>query len=247
MCTVIYYPSEKKKIFVSLRDENPARAKAISPSLIGYKSNHLLMPVDPKGTGTWAGINNSGTVIILLNGGFEKHQPGLSYSKSRGLIVKELLGEPLPVLSWLLMNLNTVEPFTLIVYSDGHLFQLVWDGQSKHKKILNPSIPHIFSSATLYDTASKQIRKERFNNWIKEEQTMDADSFKAFFSRYKDPSNGFLINRDNKIKTLSFSFIEYSTYAGAQYTYHDFIDNHAYESAIHFSYQQEAITSDTVC
>ena len=247
MCTVIYYPSEKKKIFVSLRDEIPARAKAKTPSLIGDKTNQLLIPVDPMGGGSWAGINNNGTVIILLNGGFEKHQPGLSYSKSRGLIVRELLGESLPVLSWLLMNLNTVEPFTLIVYSEGHLFQLVCDGQSKHKKILNPSIPHIFSSSTLYDLPSKKIRQERFFNWIKEEHAVDAESFKVFFNQYQDPLNGFLINRNNKIKTLSFSFIEYRTYDGAQYSYHDYADNRSYKSAIQFSYHKEEITSNTLC
>lgn len=247
MCTVIYYPTEKKKIFVSLRDESPIRAKAKPPALIGDNTNPILAPIDPKGNGTWAGINGNGNVIILLNGGFEKHLPGNTYSRSRGLIVTELLGETLPVLSWLMMNLNSIEPFTLIVYSEGHLFQLIWDGHSKHKKILNPAIPHIFSSATLYDLPSKKIRQERFFHWIEEAQPAIATDFKDFFTQFQDPVNGFLINRDNKIKTLSFSFIEYETYSGASYSYYDLNESGYHKSNIHFNADTHEISSMQVC
>ena len=133
MCTVVFIPGKDNYFFASLRDENPARLRAIAPSFIAAPNGNYIAPTDPSGGGTWLGANEFGNVIILLNGGFKNHNRKTAYSKSRGIIVKELLADSMPVIEWNLMNLENVEPFTLIVWADDKLFQLVWDGEEKHR------------------------------------------------------------------------------------------------------------------
>ena len=130
MCTVTFIPANGRYYFASLRDENPERQRAIIPEQI-YTAGKcsFIAPVDPLGGGTWAGVNELGNVIILLNGGFKNHTKKNDYVKSRGSIVTYLLKVEAPLNDWYLMELDNIEPFTLITWTGEKLFQLVWDGE----------------------------------------------------------------------------------------------------------------------
>ncbi len=221
MCTVVFIPDENKQYFASLRDESPIRPQAIVPAL--YKTNEAkyLMPKDALAGGTWIGINEFKNVIILLNGGFENHNKKDSYTKSRGQIVHELLQSIMPVVDWQLMELNDIEPFTLVVWSDNHLFELVWDGATKHRKGLDSSILHLWSSSTLYQSKFKIKRRELFMQWISEKPSITKHSVLHFFKSRNDAENGFIINRSANMKTLSYSFIELSENNLAHFDYFD--------------------------
>ncbi len=224
MCTVIYIPQINKKIFASLRDENPNRHTVSTPTTFIAETTTYISPTDPMGGGSWVGINNKGNVIILLNGGFVKHEQHSKYKKSRGLIVKELLENETPIFEWMMMELNDIEPFSLVVYTEDMLFQLVWDGKEKHKLRLNELSCHIFSSSTLYTPIAKNFREELFKKMIENSDAITEESLLNFFKSNDDPENGFLINRNEKVKTLSLSYIEVNN----QYlclSYHDFIND----------------------
>ncbi len=220
MCTVVFYPTMDKLFFASIRDESPSRGKASVPAYFTNNSLHYLAPFDPTGGGTWVGINEKQSIIILLNGGFKKHVRKEKYRISRGLIVKELLSEEMPVVKWSLMDLEEVEPFTLIVWSDKKLFQLVWDGESKHRILVSSNNPHIWSSSTLYSNEVKEIRKNLFNEWIKNIDEFSESELLNFFSSFKNLQQGFIMNRDEKVKSLSITFLELST-EKAEITYHE--------------------------
>jgi uncharacterized protein with NRDE domain len=208
MCTVAFIPTQKKIHFASLRDENPTRATANVPTVIyDGRNTKYIAPIDPVGNGTWVGINEYGNVIVLLNGGFENHQKKTTYARSRGSIVSELLADTMPVIEWNLMDLENIEPFTLIVWSEEKLFQLVWDGMQKHRFNLPKDKVHIWSSSTLYDTEAKIYRQKLFTQWIKEKQLIEQSSLLKFFYTHTDTNNGFIMSRDEKIKTLSYTFI----------------------------------------
>lgn len=115
MCTVVFIPKGDKFYFASLRDESPLRPKAVVPDIYRGEDTVILSPIDALAGGTWLGVTSLGSVIILLNGGFEKHERKANYRKSRGLIVSELLASNLPVVNWNSMDMNGVEPFTLVV------------------------------------------------------------------------------------------------------------------------------------
>jgi hypothetical protein len=225
MCTVIYIPNNNgTSYFASLRDESPLRPKASIPQVNDENEIKFLSPVDAYAGGSWIGVNDFNNVIILLNGGFENHTRKRFYRKSRGIIVKELLSSELPVVDWNLMNLTDIEPFTLIVFSDDNLFQLVWDGINKTRILLDATIPHIFSSSTLYSLEEKANRKDVFDNWIAMNPPVSKLSLLNFFKSSNDKENGFIIDRSATMKTISYSFIELQHHQSASFNYYDFID-----------------------
>ncbi len=228
MCTVIFIPGNNEVFFSSLRDESPKRPSAAKPAISELNGVSFLSPKDPMAGGTWVGVNNTGNVIVLLNGGFENHQRKNYYRKSRGIIVSELLVSEMPVVEWNLIDLENIEPFTLIVWSDNNLFQLVWDGMERHRIRLDETLSHIWSSSTLYNEDAKAKREELFQNWIAMNPPVSKLSLLNFFKSYVDNENGFMINRSEITKTLSFSFIEISQ-RNAAMSYYDF-SNYSYSS-----------------
>jgi len=233
MCTVVYIPDNKKVLFASLRDESPVRARAIVPEIYTEGDIYFLSPKDPMAGGTWIGANNSGNTIILLNGGFENHARREMYRKSRGIIVSELLATKLPVEEWKHIDMEDIEPFTLIMCSNTVLFQLVWDGIKKHEIIQDKTIPHIWSSSTLYNAAIKKYREELFKQWIAEEPFVSKLSVLNFFKTFTNAQNGFIMNRDEKIKTLSYTSIEISD-NNTTMSYYDLLANTYHNKSIPF-------------
>jgi hypothetical protein len=208
MCTVIFFPGSDKQVFVSLRDEDPRRSKALPPGLQTVKTMSWIGPVDPVGGGTWFAANQQGRVVILLNGGFEKHQRLDRYARSRGLVVTDLVTSEDLMENWNLLNLDEVEPFTLVVWEAQQLSQLVWDGWQKHSLKINSRQPQIWSSATLYDPTARERRKSRFYQWVQDCHPVTPAQLLDFFTSDRDAENGFLINRKETVRTLSFSYLE---------------------------------------
>ncbi len=224
MCTVLYIPGKDSVFFASLRDENPARAKAKPPFTETGTGYRFLAPTDPEAGGTWIGINSYKNVIILLNGGFEDHiRPG-KYRKSRGQIVTALLKTVYPVVEWSMMDMEGIEPYTLVVWSEHRLFQLTWDGTVKHRLLLDEQQAWIWSSSTLYTPAVKQVRKSFFDKWMSEQPAINPESVLSFFNRFTDEKNGFIMHRSPELKTLSYSFIELTHSGQGIFSYNDFCD-----------------------
>lgn len=227
MCTVVFIPEKNKNIFASLRDENPARPAAVTPVLVKKNNNNFLAPQDPLGGGTWLGVNETETVVILLNGGFVNHVRQKQYKHSRGLIVTALLASTMPIIEWELLSLQDIEPFSLVVWSDRLLFHMVWDGQQKFRFKLDATKPHIFSSSTLYDENAKKNRHILFQNWLLKNPSISKNDLLHFFNSIPDRENGFIINRMEKTKTVSFTFIVINNNSVADLCYDDFQKNKA--------------------
>ena len=235
MCTVVFIPKGDKYFFASLRDESPLRPGAAVPDIYKEGDASILSPIDAMAGGTWLGATTSGTVIILLNGSFEKHERKTNYRKSRGLIVAELLASNLLVENWNLMDMQGVEPYTLVVWNEGNLFQLVWDGEQKHSVLLKSDRPYIWSSATLYDHQAKTYRNELFQQWIEMNTQVSSLSLFIFFKSFSDSKNGFLMNRNEQTKTLSYTFIELQIDDSAEMQYHDFFSDSYHDKRIWFN------------
>lgn len=158
MCTVSFIPLPNKGfIFTSNRDENPNRETTPAQKII-FNNNTLFSPVDQKKGGTWIATNCTNKTVCLLNGAFNKHKRILPYRKSRGFITLEAFNAPTLKDYALTVNLNKIEPFTLILIENDTLTELVWDGNSKHIKNLEFNTVHLWSSATLY---SKDMHEQK--------------------------------------------------------------------------------------
>jgi hypothetical protein len=177
----------------------------------------------------------------LLNGGFESHQKKDYHGKSRGIIVNELLAAALPIAEWNNTELAGIEPFTLIMWNEQELHQLVWDGKDKHTIMLDNSKPYIWSSATLYNPANAANRKNLFLHWINTKPIISRSSIFNFLQSFTDAENGFIMNRNEQVKTLSYTSIEVNKHKAIM-EYNDFLSGIKILQSISFNRQfQEQI------
>lgn len=205
MCTVSYINTNGVVIITSNRDEKVIRPEAISPRNYFHKGKNITYPKDPKAGGTWFAIDEYGNVAVLLNGGIVKHKPKFSYRKSRGLIALDIIADASPKDFWQQINLEDIEPFTLVLFQHSMLYELIWDGLEKRTRPLDESQNHIWSSVTLY---SAEVRKERafwFVDFLQDKKEISASEMLSFHQNTKreDSENGLVINRENTLKTLS--------------------------------------------
>ncbi|MBW4360649.1 NRDE family protein [Flavobacterium taihuense] len=205
MCTVSYVQSNGITIITSNRDEKILREPAVEPVNYLVKNRNIIFPKDQKAGGTWYAVNEEGTVLVLLNGASEKHKPKLTYKKSRGLIVLDIIASNSPILEWNIIDLSGIEPFTLVLFQEKKLYQLRWNEISKETILLDATQNHIWSSSTLYSEQLRQKRAKWFSSFL--EINPEVTFKKIFhFHRYTEEQNqehGLVINRSDILKTLS--------------------------------------------
>ena len=194
-----------KIIITSNRDEKIVRPNAIEPQNYLINNKNIIFPKDKKAGGTWYAINENSTVLVLLNGAEERHQLKESYRKSRGLIVLELISTESVIAAWENIDLENIEPFTLVLFEKHKLYQLRWNEMEKITLELDTTQSHIWSSSTLY---SKEIREKRakwFYTFLDTNPEVNPDEL-FNFHRYTEAENtehGLVINRNDVLKTLS--------------------------------------------
>ena len=232
MCTVSFVSSNGKTIITSNRDEKVLRPSAIEPKNYQINTKNVFFPKDPKAGGTWFAVDENSNVLVLLNGAEEKHILKEKYNRSRGLIVLELIGETSPLEMWQTIDLENVEPFTLVLFEDQKLYQLRWNEIEKTTLELDVTQNHIWSSSTLY---SKEIREKRANwfyNFLDAKpEVNEAELFN--FHRYTEEENtehGLVINRNDALKTLSITqaVVEKNK---VQMTHYDLMKNDSFNHA----------------
>ena len=204
MCTVSFISLNNKFVITSSRDENILRPVAFAPQEEIINGCKIIYPKDPKVGGTWFAINQSGAVAVLLNGAFEKHISQNNYSISRGLILLDIISRVTPLFHFEKMDLETIEPFTLILFEQSKLVELRWDGNKKYKTELNSNKNYIWSSATLYSKEAVKKRERWFAEYLSGSNQINEKTIIDFHSNnHNDSENGFIINRANTLKTFS--------------------------------------------
>lgn len=206
MCTVSFIRQENQIIITSNRDEQVSRKTAIAPKPYLIRQQEIIFPKDPEGGGTWFAIHPTRcVVVVLLNGAEEAHRSNPPYRRSRGQIVLELITEENSHAAWQTIDLENIEPFTIVLYEQNQLFQLRWNGTHKESKMLNTQQPYIWSSSTLYKKETRGKRQNWFDEFVKKTTDLSSQSILDFhqFTKANDSENGLKINRNNVMKTLS--------------------------------------------
>jgi hypothetical protein len=221
MCTVTYIPTSHGAIFSSNRDEHPLRSTLQPQCLLG-NAGVYISPIDEHKQGTWMGVHSSGYVLILLNGGFVNHQRKAAYKQSRGLVVTDLLDTYAPLKAWQVYDLENIEPFTLILWQQGMLRQLVWDGEQRHILTPDATRPAIWSSATLYTTDAKAQRETKFHTFTNNNRHITTSQLLDFVSSRHDSYNGFTMHRSAAMQTVSISLVTIGSNT-ASFQYHDLL------------------------
>lgn len=205
MCTVTFIPLENAVIFTSNRDEHISRGDAAYPAVYDGNQVQNIYPKDPKAGGTWFISNAKGDVGVLLNGAFTKHLSSPPYRKSRGQMLLDLFDTHFPYERMCSYDFSGIENFTLVLWQDGCLREIRWDGLRLKQKIQSHDRPHIWSSVTLYTGQMIQERHEWFQNWLSARKKITpGDIFHFHFhTQNQNKSYGLRIDRGNQISTTS--------------------------------------------
>ena len=241
MCTVTYIPNKEGFHLTSNRDEHISRGKAIPPREYRRGKNTLLYPKDPDKNGSWITAKSNGDLVVLLNGAFVKHIPQPEYRRSRGLVLMDIIKAENPFEFYKTLNLYGIEPFTIILYVSGKLYECRWDGR-KNTTLLDNKMPYIWSSVTLYDKIARAKRGSWFNDFRNLENSGSISSI-LHFHRHGgegDLRDGLVIDRDGKMKTMSITNINVTS-SNVTMTYEDLKDKRQYthELVIHKSITQK--------
>ena len=213
MCTVTYIPTGKKNdfIFTSNRDEYPYRnANTLVTQEINKKT--VLYPRDEGANGTWIAISDSNQLVCILNGAFKLHKRRTDYVKSRGIMALEMFeyGSASEFLKT--YDLHGIEPFTMILYDNGKLFELKWDFALKHIRVLDPSDSHLWASSTLYPEEWQIKRLKWFDEWHKKYKSIDQNAVLDFHHNAGEGNNRYDVKMhvEGIVQTTSITSIEHS-------------------------------------
>lgn len=210
MCTVTFLPlSNTDFMLTSNRDEQRLR-ETLPPNIYEEDGVEMLFPKDKVAGGTWIGASSKKRLVCILNGGFQKHKRKDNYSKSRGLIAKELLKEN--SLQPYLENLDLlgVEPFTMIIADwnnhELNLVEVVWDEKQKHIT-KHKNEPKIWSSSTLYTDEIKELRNYWFQQWQTENKFTSEAILQFHHGETGDKEQAVLMKR-SYVETVSITSIK---------------------------------------
>ncbi len=213
MCTVTYIPSARGNSFVltSNRDEKAYR-QTLPPATYLHNSGKVTYARDKKAGGSWIAINEKGKVACLLNGAFVMHTKQDYHTISRGTVLVDFTASGKNSHEYFSgRDLARVEPFTVvsIEYQNNTVpdfTEFIWDGQNKHFRQLNASSPYIWSSVTLYNEEHRNIRKDWFTRFYKENrEDMTPDKILGFHNRKHtgDDTVNVVMQREGELKTVS--------------------------------------------
>ncbi|MDX1942987.1 MAG: NRDE family protein [Saprospiraceae bacterium] len=222
MCTVTYIPKGKDNfILTSNRDEQATRSPRNLSIVEG--DTQLVFPRDGGAGGTWIAMSDSDKVLCILNGAFERHERKPNYRMSRGIMALEFFEFDKAEDFFERFDFRAIEPFTMVAYDQGNLFELRWDEQVAHIKELSANEHHIWSSATLYEASIRAKREEWFANWLEGREDFDLPAILDFHHHAGegDPWNDVIMNR-GYVQTVSVTSIV-KTPDSAAMLYHDLL------------------------
>jgi hypothetical protein len=223
MCLLTFVPiSNTNFLITSNRDENIKRTRAIPPKKYKFGGSELICPLDPASNGTWIGTNTKQTLVIL-NGGNKKHTYAPPYRQSRGKVILDFLQSESLASFVENYDFQGIEPFTLIKFKHENTLEvseLRWDENGKSLKRIDPTLPAIWSSVTLYTPKAISEREKYFENFL-EAHSHDLNS-KALLDFHhlrndEDPENGNFMERPNGIQTINITQIEVSNQSKTMY------------------------------
>jgi len=209
MCTVSFIPVKDKFFITSNRDEKLTRKNAVAPCMFIHNGQKLFFPKDADAGGTWIVMKENGDAAVLLNGAFICHKAEPPYRLSRGIILLDIISSERPSVTFTKINLQDIEPFTLVVLENYCLYEFRWDGAEKYCKQLKVNRPCIWSSTTLYDGFVIKKREQWFASFLNNHPTPTQQDILNFhhFTGDGDKHNDLLMTRDGFYTTVSITGI----------------------------------------
>ena len=204
MCTVTFVKTKKGKVILTSNRDEKTHRPTIPPTSYTVGDQTVTFPKDELAGGTWIAMGDNGIFCCLLNGAFQLHQSKGNYRRSRGQIVLDVFRSTSPESFLEQIDLENIEPFTLIIYNSilDKLNVLVWDEHKKHIYDLDVNQPHFWASATLYSSEFTKQRRERFYSFMLGKEDVYEASIYRLHSTTKE-EGGYILNDRGQIETVS--------------------------------------------
>ena len=209
MCTVTYIPKGNNEfILTQNRDESPTRS-AHNLLKINKNGKEVLFPRDSGAGGTWIAVSDSNQLVSILNGAFMKHKHQPPYRRSRGIMALDFFDFSNAEQFFQTYDFEGMEPFTMLIFDDGKLFDFRWDERYKFIEELDVNQTHIWASSTLYTKEAKKKRRIWFEDWKKGRKDFSQSAILDFHRTAGDgdPENDLVMNRSNMVRTTSITSI----------------------------------------
>jgi len=168
------------------------------------------------------------------------HQKQDFYRQSRGKVLIELVSSELNAHDFFsTKNLSDVEPFTIISIDRKNeeindFIEFIWDGEKKHFRTMDKTLPYIWSSVTLYDKETRRLREQWFKQFISENSQIISPG-KVFEFHSADYSSDNAINlvmdRKDGLKTVSITQVMQNG-NGPLMKYFNLVKNTSYETKL---------------
>lgn len=152
------------------RDERRSRPLALPPRIHELGGCRAAFPVDPQGGGTWIGVNGAGLAVALLNVRRAASVATSQSSRSRGLIVRELLSRATlgcAIETLKRLDARAFEPFKVVVVHDRRVAVATSD-EAALVRCREGSLdrPLLFTSSSLGDDVVAAPRKRLFERLV---------------------------------------------------------------------------------
>ena len=242
MCTVSFIPVKDKCFITSNRDEKNSRKQAVPPAVYQFESGKLVYPKDGDAAGSWIALHENGNAAVLLNGAFERHSPRSPYRISRGIILLDVLASENPIRRFDRINLEKIEPFTIVTIDKGDLYECRWDSYRKYSRHLKSYRPYIWSSVTLYKDLAIKKREQWFKTFLRKNPDPAQDDILRFhqFAGDGDRNNDLRMERSGLYSTVSITSILLAADWGSL-KYLDLREKKVYEQKIDFTSECEIL------
>lgn len=238
MCTITYLPQINQGfILTSNRDEDTSRLIALPVAQYTINGVTVHYPKDPKAGGSWIATGSNGFTVCLYNGAFKPHVPAGNYRKSRGLVLLDFFNYKDQYDFINQYDFSGIEPFSLIFVKHQAektgLCELKWDGSQTHHLNHDATLPHIWSSVTLYTPEVIKQREEWFNDWLRANSTYTKEAILMFhhFGGSGDRKNDLVMDRTQK-KTVSICCINRLSPIETEIVYEDVLNKKLYSGKI---------------
>lgn len=227
MCTVTYIPKEDGGfILTQNRDEDVKRSISTPPIFRKINGLKHLFPVDPQGRGTWIGISEDGRIASLLNGGSIPHKRKPFYKHSRGKVILDYFSYQ--SFSEFVKEYEFVgyEPFTLLIFENDKMLELVCNENDIQYKELNPKKPYMYSSTSLYPDSRITDRRLDFLEWYYSKSKISQEDILNYHKQllFEDEPDKSKIIGDFILNTVSTTSIDLSEKSSVV-LYQDYIND----------------------
>ena len=176
MCTVTVVPHETGVRVMCNRDERRSRPAALPPQVHDLGGRLAVFPVDPRGGGSWVGVNDAGIVVTLLNVSGPSKSSSQEPKRSRGLIVREVLrcGSLSHVVETVAgLDASLFEMFRLVAMHCSTAVEAISDGvRTAIRRPITLERPLLFTSSSLGDALVEAPRRQLFQRMVVERRSV---------------------------------------------------------------------------